>query len=198
MRNRALAVIGLVACLSGSAGFFGGRALAAAEPKSHYESDVADLDRTEKYLCGHLSTAVQTLKRIASETTPENAETEKQARETAIGAALQPFQEDSFILLLQTHFLALDNLADKGGEPVEQFLKQALYPKLELTPEEVLKHRESSGLGHGGLILAHLVARISKTPVEKVLEDKKNRAWPEVMRLHKVTAGQIGFALEDK
>jgi len=193
---RMLGAFGLAVCISGGAGFAGARALAAAEKKTHFEADAAELSRSEAHVHGHLTTAVQTMKRIAQETTAENAEPNKEAREKALEATLKPLQEDSLTLLVQAHLLSLDSIADKSGEPAELFIQENVYKKLGVEAAEVAKRRETTGLGHGGLVLGYMIAKVSKTPADQVFAGKADHSWPEVMRTRKVTAADIVRALE--
>jgi hypothetical protein len=199
MRGRTWIAFGLAVGLSASVGFAGARAMAAAAAKPHFEADAAEMDATQRYLQGQVAAAVEKMKKTAGETTAENSEANKKEREDAINAALKPLQDDSTVLLLQAHFLAIDSIADKTGEPAEQFIQQNIYDKLGIAAADVAKRRESSGLGHGGMLLGYLIAKVSKAPADEVFNAKQeNRSWPEVMKLKNVTPTQVFQALENK
>lgn len=191
MNRKTCAAFVLAVGLSAGAGFYGARALGAAEKTGHVEADAVELDRTKGYLQGHVSTAVSTLKQIANDATAESFEAKKAEREKAIEAAVKPFQEDAEILALQGHLLCLDRVADAQGEAAAQFIQAAVYTKVGADAAEVAKRLETTKLGHGGLILGYLVARVSKTPADEVFKGKEGHTWAEVMRLRGVTAQQI-------
>ncbi len=197
MKNRIWVVAALSATIAGSAGFLGARGLAAAEKKPHMEADSAELDKTAGFLNGLVNNAVTAMKKIADGTTAENSEATKKDREAAIAKAIQPLQEESAVLLLQAHLLCLDSIADKTGEPAEQFIQENLYKKLGVEAADVAKRRETTGLGHGGLILGYLMAKVTKLPADTIFEAKKDQSWPEVMRSKNVTPTQIFQTLQD-
>ncbi len=198
MKHRTFVTFGLVAALTGGAGFVGGRALGAAEKKTHVEADSAEIDRTAGYLNATVNNAAARIKEIAGETTAENAEAKKQEREAALEATLKPLQEDGYTMVLQGHLLAVDSIADKTGAPAEQFIQENIYKKIGVEPQEVSKRREATGLGHGGIILGYLIAKVSKLPADTIFTSKEGKSWPEVMRARGVSVGQVVMVLEGK
>jgi hypothetical protein len=188
----------LAVSLSAAAGFAGARAMSAAEKKTNVDADTIELDRTAKFLEGHLMGAVSTMKQIARDTTAENIESEKAQREKAINDSLKPLQEDTFVLLFQGHFLNLDSVVDKTGAPAEQFIQQGIYDKLKVDAAEVAKRREATGMGHGSLILGYVIAKIANKPADEIFAAKKDRSWAEVMRIRGISPAQVTTALEAK
>ena len=197
MKNRTLVAFALAVCVSGGAGFAGAQALQAAEKKTHFEADADELTRTENLLKAHITTASSTMKQIAQETKADDIEAKKQEREQALNAALKPLQDDTLVMLIQAHLLSIDSVADKTGEPAEQFIHEFVYKKLNLEPAEVAKRREATGLGHGGLILGYLTAKVAKLPADQIFTAKEGRSWPEVMRAHKVSVSDVVQVLQD-
>ncbi len=198
MNPKLMAAFALVAGLSALGGFWGARSLHADEKASHYAADSADLDRTRSYLRGDLDAAVESIRMIAADVTPENAEAKKAEREKALAEAMKPLQEDAYVLLVQGHLLCLDHIADTGGEPAQQFVQQSLYNRLGLAADEVARRREQTGLGHGGLLIGYLIAAASKTPADDIFKLKKEHAWPEIMRVKNVSVGELTKKLEGK
>lgn len=183
---------------AGAAGFAGGRALSADERGGHFQAGSRELDRTEASIRRSLFEAGETIKGISRKVTLLNAEATKQERERAMEAAIRPVQEDLYLVLLQGHLLAIDNLADEGGPLAEAFLQQVVYATLEVEEEEVARRQEESGLSHGGLILAYLAARVSRTPADEIFEAKQAQSWAELLRERKISVVDIVNLLEGR
>lgn len=177
--------------LAALVGVAGGRALEAADKRSNYEADSRELTLTEEMARRDLATAAGAIRKIAQESTAENYEPTRVAREKAIEEAVRPIQEDAALMLLQAHLLSLSQVADKSGEPAEQFLQQAIYDKLQVTREDVAARREKTGLGHGGLILGYVVAKLAKAPADEIFAEKKERSWAELLRSRNISTAQI-------
>jgi len=186
----------LAICLAGAGGFLGGRALGAAEKKGHFDADSDEMTRTQVHLQTSIATAVSTMKGIAKETTLANAETTKEQREQAINSSLKPLQEEGLLLMLQTHLLCVDHIADESPDMVGPFLRTGIYDKLGVSAEEVDKRREATGLGHGGLILGYLVSKQSGKPADAVFALKAGKSWPEVLQALNVSAAKLGELLK--
>jgi hypothetical protein len=154
------------------------------------------MDRTQAHLQTSIATTVNTMKSIAKETTLANAEAGKQQREQAINGSLKPLQEEGMLLMLQTHLLCVDQMADESPEMVGPFLRATIYDKLGVAPEEVEKRREATGLGHGGLILGYLVAKQSGKPADAVFALKAGKSWSEVLQTLNVSAAKLGELLK--
>lgn len=181
--------------LAASLGVAGGRALEAADKLSNYESDSRELTLTEEMGRRDLATAAGMLRRIAQQSTADNFEPTRVAREKAIEEALRPIQEDAALMLIQAHLLSLSEVADKSGEPAEEFLQKGIYDKLQVTKEDMAARKEKTGLGHGGLILGYVVAKIAKAPADEIFAEKKDRSWAELLRSRNISAAQILTAI---
>jgi hypothetical protein len=186
----------LLVALAGSGGFLGGRALGAAEKKSNFDADAAELTRTQKSIEASLGVAVGNLRDAAKATTVANSEATKEQREKAINEALKPVHEETLILMLQTHLLSVDAMADDSPEMIKPFLQAQVYDKHGVGAAEVEARREATGLGHGGLILGYLVARESGKTADQVFTLKNGKSWSEVFRATNVSASKIGGALK--
>lgn len=198
MRTTRLLTLSLALATAAGGGFLGGTAWSSIQKKPSFQADAGELDRTELFLRGQLTTAIGTMKQVASDTTAENAEPTKKEREQAIAGALRPLQEDVLVLMMQAHLLGVDSIADKTGEPAEQFLQQTLYDRIPVAADEVAARREKTGLGHGGLLMGYVVARIAKVPADDVFAQKMGKSWPEVLRLRGVSPQQLVQFLEGK
>lgn len=190
MDLRSVAWCGAVA-LAALIGIAGGRALEAADKRSHYEADSRELTLIEDMARRDLATTAGTLRRIALDCTAENFEPTRVARDKAIEDAIRPIQDDAALLYLQAHLLSLSQVADKSGEPAEQFLQQAIYDKLQVSKEDVTARREKTGLGHGGLILGYVVAKLAKATPDEIFGEKKDRSWAELLRSRNISPAQI-------
>lgn len=183
--------------LSGAAGFFSACALGAAEKPAGFEQDSRELTLTEEMARRDLAAAVGALRRIAGEATAKNFEADKARREREFEAALKPLQDDSVLLLLQAHLLSLTRVADEAGDAAEQQLQQAIYDRLKVPAAEVAKRKETTGLGHGSLILGYLTAKVARMPAEEVFAEKKNKSWAELLRAHNLSASEIFAAVQN-
>ncbi len=197
MNRNTIVAFTLAIGLSGAAGFFGACALGAAEKPAGFEKDSRELTLTEEMARRDLAVAVGELRRIAQETTPENFEPGKARREQAFETALKPLQEDSGLLLLQAHLLSLTHVAEEAGAPAEQHLQQAIYDRLQVPAAEVAKRKEATGLGHGGLILGYLTAKVAKLSPEEVFAEKKSKSWAELLRAHNISASELFAAVQN-
>jgi hypothetical protein len=185
----------LAAVVAGAGGFFGGRALGAAEKKTNFDADAAEMTRTQTAMQATIATAVNNLKDVARGATLATAETNKAQREQAINEALKPVQEELFLLMLQTHLLCADNMADDSPEQVRPFL-QTVYDKSGVGAAEVDARQAATGLGHGGLLMGYRIAKeTGKTP-DEIFTQKKDKSWSEVLRLNNVTAVKLGEAFK--
>lgn len=196
MMERKSMAWGAAVVLAASLGVAGGRALEAADKRSHFDADARELTLTEELARRDLATASGLLRRIAQEASAETFEATKVAREKAIEETVRPIQEDAALLLIQAHLLCLSQVADKSGEPAEQYLQQIIYDKLQVTKEEVATRLEKTGLGHGGLILGYVVAKLAKAPADEIFALKKDRSWAELLRSRNISPQQILSALQ--
>jgi len=186
----------LAVCLAAAGGFLGGHALSAAEKKGHFDADSEELTRSQAHLQTSIATAVSSMKNIARETTLANVEATKEQREADINSSLKPLQEEGLLLMLQTHLLCVDHIADESPEMVGPFLRAGIYDKLGVSADEVEKRREATGLGHGGLILGYLVAKQSGKPADAVFALKSGKSWSEVLQAMNISAAKLGELLK--
>jgi hypothetical protein len=196
MKSRSTLRFALAVSLAAASGFFAARALPAAEQKTHFAADSDEVSLTETAMKSHLSQATGTIKKLADACTVDNIEAGKAEREAALNASLKPLGEDIALLTFQANLLCIDSVADKTGDQAEQFLQQNIYTKLGVDAAEVAKRRQSTGLGHGSLILGYAIAKAGKLSPDEVFKAKQGHAWPEVLREKGVTVDQVGAVLK--
>jgi hypothetical protein len=181
----------LAVVVAGAGGFLGGHALGAAEKKTNFEADAIELTRSQVALQATLANAVSNLKDVAKGATLATAETNKVRREQAINDALKPAQEEMFLLMLQTHLLCADNMADQSPEQVRPFL-QAVYDRSGVGAAEVEARQAATGLGHGSLLMGYRIAKETGKTADEIFALKKDKSWSEVLRLTNVSAAKLG------
>lgn len=191
MRHRMMLIAALSVGLAGAAGFCGGRAVGAAQAANQYDASVGEMLRTESYLRGHLTNAVNAYQRIAGEANLQNLDERKAERERAIQQAIQPLQEDLIILSLHAHLMVLDRAIDESGGLLEQFLQEKLLTPLGYPADEVAARRRETKLSFGNLALGFVIANAANTGSAELFQSKGERSWAQVMRERGVTIGQI-------
>jgi len=185
----------LAIVVAGAGGFVGGHALGAAEKKSNFDADAAEMVKTQAAMQITLATAVNNLKDVARATTLANAEPNKAQREKAITDALKPLQEEMFLLMLHAHLLSADSMADENPEALRPLL-QTVYQKAGVGLAEVDARQTATGLGHGSLIMGYQIAKeTGKTP-DQIFDLKKDKSWAEVLRLTNINVTKLGEAFK--
>src|SRR5262249_31048002 len=132
--------------------FLCGRTVAQEAAPSNYDRDAAEFDRTREGVSARLTAMAETLKQSARDATPQkDSEEDKKERNARIERALQSFFQDTYVLALQTHLLALDSMVDHGGPAAEGAVLGTLATRLKVTIAELVDRREKTGLGIGGV-----------------------------------------------
>jgi hypothetical protein len=190
-KKKLIGGVALAVVVAGAGGFFGGHALGAAEKNANFTADAAEMTRTQSAIHVTLANAVNNLKDVAKGATLATAETQKTQREQAINEALRPVQEELFLLMLQTHLLCADNMADESPEQLRPFL-QSVYDKSGVSAAEVEARQTATGLGHGSLLMGYRIAKESGKTPDEVFALKKDKSWAEVLRLTNVSVAKLG------
>jgi len=180
-------------------GFYGANVRAAGE-QTHYQRDEGDMDLTRDALINEINGLADSYKQIAQDVKGAETDEEREAREKRIEAAIQPLQLDLYTLLLQAHALSLDTAVDKGGAPVEAFLRDKLLIEgLGATAADLTKFGKQADLGYGGLMLGYAIAKAAKVAPAEVFTNKTDNAlsWLGVMHKRNLTVTDIIGVLDE-
>ena len=199
MRFKTLITVVLACGLSAGAGYYAAN-VRAADETSNYERDEGDMDLIRDDLLDQIRVVAEKYKEIAQNVDPANQNDDaNKAREEQINKILQPLQLDLYGLLLQTHMLVLDTIADKSGEAFLNVAREkVLIEHLGAKKEDVAKYQKEADLGFGGMIIGYAIAKAGNVAPSEVFTQKTDSAqsWLQVMKKHNLVFTDLVTVLD--